>query len=182
MSTLSHGVPGAAMKCLACGAEMRLIDVRTDSTTPFAIERRIFQCSSCRQTAQRLGFDRSGLPDCTSPAMKTYAPAIRLQSDRPAAAGTPGHAGEKLINREVAATPQKPVDWGSVVGKVSITLKAQAREARAATWARTMEKLRSRQMALEERAANVGACDTTREGGHHDHREGLMRTGGSLGV
>ena len=59
-----------------------------------------------------------------------------------------------MINREVAATPQKSVDWGSVVGKVSITLKAQAREARAATWARTMEKLRSRQMALKERAVS----------------------------
>ena len=98
MSLVSNGVLGAAMKCLACGAEMRLSDVRTDTTRPFAIERRIFQCSSCRQTAQRLGFDRSGLPDCTSPAMKTYAPAIRLQSDRPEAAGALGHAGEMLIN------------------------------------------------------------------------------------
>src|SRR4051812_38131133 len=70
MSLISNGVLGAAMKCLACGAEMRLMDVRTDTTTPLAIERRIFQCSSCRQTAQRLGFDRSGLPDCTAPAMK----------------------------------------------------------------------------------------------------------------
>ena len=78
------------MKCLACGAEMRLSDVRTDTTRPFAIERRIFQCSSCRQTAQRLGFDRSGLPDCTSPAMKTYAPAIRLQSDRLCGRGRTG--------------------------------------------------------------------------------------------
>ena len=182
MSLVSNGVLGAAMKCLACGAEMRLSDVRTDTTRPFAIERRIFQCSSCRQTAQRLGFDRSGLPDCTSPAMKTYAPAIRLQSDRPAAAGAPGHAGEKLINREVAATPQKSVDWGSVVGKVSITLKAQAREARAATWARTMEKLRSRQMALKERTATVDASDTTREGDHRDQHQGLMRTGASQGA
>jgi hypothetical protein len=114
--------------------------------------------------------------------MKTYAPAIRLQSDRPAAAGTPGHAGEKLINREVAATPQKSVDWGSVVGKVSITLKAQAREARAATWARTMEKLRSKQMALKERAASADASDTIRESDHRDHHQGLMRTGASLGA
>ena len=144
------------MKCLACGAEMRLSDVRIDTTRPFAIERRIFQCSSCRQTAQRLGFDLSGLPDCTSPAMKTYAPAIRLQSDRPEAAGALVHAGEKLINREVAATPQKPVDWGSVVGKVSIALKEKRSQARAAAWARTMEKLRSRQMALKAQAAPFG--------------------------
>ena len=130
------GARGAAMKCLACGAEMRLIDVRIEATTPFAIERRIFQCSSCRQTAQRLGFDRSGLPDCTAPAMKGYAPAIRLQADRSAAGGAPGHAGEKLISRQVAVTLQKPVDWGAVVGKVSIALKEQASEARAAAWAK----------------------------------------------
>ena len=114
------------MKCLTCGAEMRLIDVRIEATTPFAIERRIFQCSSCRQTAQRLGFDRSGLPDCTAPAVKGYASAIRLQADRSAAGGAPGHAGEKLISREVAVTLQKSVDWGAVVGKVSIALKEQA--------------------------------------------------------
>ena len=87
------------MKCLACGAEMRLIDVRIEATMPFAIERRIFQCSSCRQTAERLSFDRSGLPDCTAPAMKTYAPAIRLKSDRSAAGDALGHAGEMLMSR-----------------------------------------------------------------------------------
>src|SRR6476619_4168771 len=96
MSTVSDGCRGTAMKCLACGGEMRLIDVRSEATTPFAIERRIFQCSSCRQSAQRLGFDRSGLRDCTAPAMKSYVPAIRLQSDRSAAGGAPGHAGEEL--------------------------------------------------------------------------------------
>jgi hypothetical protein len=69
-----------------------------------------------------------------------------------------------------------------VVGRVSITLKAQAREARAATWAKTMEKLRSRQMALKERAATVGAYGTTREGSHRDHLEGLMRAEGSQGA
>ena len=170
------------MKCLACGGEMRLIDVRSEVTTPFAIERRIFQCSSCRQTAQRLGFERSGQPDWTAPAVKGYARAIRLQSDRSAAGGAPGHAGERLISREVAATPRKSVDWGSVVGRFSITLKAQAREARAATWARTMEKLRSRQMALKERASTGDASDTIRENDHRDYHQGLMRTGGSPGA
>ena len=169
------------MKCLACGAEMRLLDVRTDTTRPFAIERRIFQCSSCRQTAQRLGFDRSGLPDCTSPAMKTYSPAIRLQAER-SSGGTPGRASEELISREVTVTPQKSVDWGSVVGKVSIALKEQALEARAAAWARTMEKLRSRQMALKERVQTGDACDTTCEGDHRNQHQGLMRTGASQGA
>jgi hypothetical protein len=47
---------------------------------------------------------------------------------------------------------QEPVDWGSVVRKVSTALKEQAVAARATAWANTLEKLRSRQMALNERA------------------------------
>jgi hypothetical protein len=142
------------MKCLACGAEMRLINVCSEATTPFAIERRIFQCSSCRQSAERLGFDRTRMPFTTSPAITpSNASAIKLQRERETPPSTAANAVETQSNRALAPLePQRSVDWGSVVGKVSITLKAQAREARAATWARTMEKLRSKQMALKERA------------------------------
>ena len=123
------------MKCLACGAEMRLIDVRTDTTTPFGIERHVFQCSSCRQSAQRLRFDRSRLPVTTSATMThTNAPAIRLQGDCSEPSSRAALADE---------TPH------------AIALKAEAGAARASAWARTVEKLRSRQMALEERVAPV---------------------------
>jgi hypothetical protein len=143
------------MKCLACGAEMRLMDIRTDTTTPFGIERRIFQCSSCRQSAQRLGFDRTRMPFSTSPPIPhTNAPAIRLPLERHAATSTAANAVETQSNRALAPLePQRPVDWRAVVGKVSIVLKEKRSEARAASWAKTMEKLRSRQMALNEQAA-----------------------------
>jgi hypothetical protein len=72
-----------------------------------------------------------------------------------------------LISRQVAVTPQKPVDWGAVVGKVSIALKEKASEARAAAWAKAMEKLRSRQMVIKERAATGDASDVIPE---YDHR------------
>ena len=128
------------MKCLACGAEMRLLDVRSEATTPFAIERRIFQCSSCRQSAQRLGFDRSRMP---SPAITPFnAPAIMLQRESETATS---------VAKLPPSKPQRPVDWDAVVGKVSIALKEKRSEARAAAWARTMEKLRSREMALKDR-------------------------------
>ena len=174
----------AAMKCLACGAEMHLIGVRTEATTPFGIERRIFQCSCCRQSAERLMFDHTRMPFNTSPAItRPDAPAIRLKRERHSAPSTAGNAVEMRSSPAFAPLEsQCPVDWGSVVGRVSITLKAQARETRAATWAKTMEKLRSRQMALKERAATVDACDTTCGGSQRDHREGLMRTEGSLGA
>ena len=84
------------MKCLACGAEMRLMDVRTEPTTPFGIERRVFQCSSCRQSAQRLRFDRSRLPVTTSATMThTNAPAIRQQGDSSAPASRAALVEEK---------------------------------------------------------------------------------------
>jgi hypothetical protein len=128
---------GSAMKCLACGAEMRLMDVRTDPTTPFGIERRIFQCSSCRQSAQRLRFDRSRLPVTTSATMThTNAPAIRLQGD----------CSEP--SSRAALVEEKPHS--------GIVLKEEAGAARASAWARTVEKLRNRQLALEGRAAPWG--------------------------
>jgi hypothetical protein len=157
MSVVSNRTPGAAMKCLACGAElMRLLEVRTDTTTPFAIERRIFQCSSCRQSAQRLGFDRTRMPFNNLPAITpSNAPTIKLQRERHATTSTAANAVETQSSR--ALTPpesHRSVDWGAVVGRVSITLKAQGIEARAATWARTLEKLRNRQVELKERAVS----------------------------
>ena len=50
-------------------------------------------------------------------------------------------------------------DWGSAVEKVSIALKQQAVAARAAALARALEKLRSQQMALDERAAPLTTAD-----------------------
>src|SRR4051812_9790945 len=100
---------GSGMKCLACGAEMRLIDVRTEATTPFGIERRIFQCSSCRQSAQRLGFDRTRMP---SPAITlSNAPAIRLQRGSDTATSTAANAVEIGSTPKLPPLkPQRPVD------------------------------------------------------------------------
>ena len=118
------------MKCLACGAEMRLMDVRTEPTTPFGIERRVFQCSSCRQSAQRLRFDRSRLPVTTSATMThTNEPAIRQQGDSSAPASRAALVEEKRHS--------------------SIAVKEQASAGpRALPLGEDGEKLRSRQMAL----------------------------------
>jgi hypothetical protein len=142
------------MKCLACGSEMRLLDVRTEATTPFGIERRLFQCSSCRQSAQRLGFDRTRMPFSTSPDITpSNVSAIRLQRGSDTATSTAANAVEVGGSPKSAPLePQRPVDWRAVVGTASIALKEKRSEARAAAWARTMEKLRTRQMALKERA------------------------------
>ena len=162
MSTVSNGVPGAAMKCLACGAEMRLMDVQTDTTTVCGIERHTFRCSTCPQTAQRLMFNRPRMPIIHLPVVtRPKAPAIDLQMGRPAAGSGWVNAVEKLnskqadLKQRTAMTVRTP-DWGSAVEKVSIALKQQAVAARAAAWARTVEKLRSRQMAAQGASGNSG--------------------------
>ena len=153
------------MKCLACGAEMRLMDVQTDTTTVCGIERHTFRCSTCPQTAQRLMFNRPRMPIIHLPVVtRPKAPAIDLQMGRPAAGSGWVNAVEKLnskqadLKQRTAMTVRTP-DWGSAVEKVSIALKQQAVAARAAALARALEKLRSQQMALDERAAPLTTAD-----------------------
>ena len=57
------------MKCLACGAAMRLMDVRTDTTTVCGIERHTFRCSACAHTAQRLMLNRVRMPITNLPVV-----------------------------------------------------------------------------------------------------------------
>ena len=148
------------MKCLACGAEMRLMDVQTDTTTVCGIERHTFRCSTCPQTAQRLMFNRPRMPIIHLPVVtRPKAPAIDLQMGRPAAGSGWVNAVEKLnskqadLKQRTAMTVRTP-DLGSAVEKVSIRLKQQAVAARAEALARTVEKLRSLHTGLPVRMAD----------------------------
>jgi hypothetical protein len=135
------------MKCLACGAEMRLMDVRTDTAAPFGIERRVFQCLSCRQIAQRLRLNRPRMAMAHLPPAEPQLQPYGAQSE-------PANVVEE--DSELSVPKQRPtVDWGLAVERSSIALKQQAVAARASAWARTIEKLRERQMALKERGAPV---------------------------
>ena len=136
------------MKCLACGAEMRLMDVRTDTAAPFGIERRVFQCLSCRQIAQRLRLNRPRMAIPHLPAARPY----EAQSER-------ANAVEEVNSGQWALKQQPAVNWGLAVERSSIALKQQAVAARASAWARTIEKLRERQMALKERAPPARTTD-----------------------
>jgi hypothetical protein len=54
------------------------------------------------------------------------------------------------VNGGQSSLKQQPAgDWGLAVESSSISLKQQALAARASAWARTIEKLRERQMALK---------------------------------
>jgi hypothetical protein len=70
---MCKGVRGAAMQCLACRADnkMLLVEVvRDDSIKEPVIERRIYMCSECRHFARRLAFRRTTMP-ITLPTIST---------------------------------------------------------------------------------------------------------------
>src|SRR6185295_1578547 len=62
MSPSANGGQWHIMKCLACGGEMRLMEVSLDRTTVCGIERHTFRCSACAHTAKRLVLNRSREP------------------------------------------------------------------------------------------------------------------------
>src|ERR1700716_910860 len=153
-SASSGPATGAAMRCLACGAEMRLMDVRTDATTVCGIERHTFRCSACTHTAQRLTLNRARVPITNLPlVIPGKAPVIDLHNGRPTAQSAWARSIEK-VNSKQADLKQRAAattDWGSVVEKLSTALKQPAGAARAQALAKAVEKVRGRQTGLPVR-------------------------------
>src|SRR3979409_1547803 len=145
------------MRCLACGAEMRLMDVRTDTATVCGIERHTFRCSACAHTAQRLVLNRVRVPISNLPVViPRTAQVIALQNGPPAAQSAWANSIEK-VNSKQADLKQRAAattDWGSVVEKLSTALKQQAGAARAEALERAVEKIRGRQTGLPVRMAD----------------------------
>jgi hypothetical protein len=145
------------MKCLACGAEMRLMDVRTDTTTILGIERHTFRCLACAHTARRLMLNRERIPITNWPVVIPHrAPVIDLQNEHAAAQSAWANLIVK-VNSKQAELKQRTAattDWGSVVEKLSTALEQQVGEARAAALSRAVEKVRGRQTGLPVRMAD----------------------------
>jgi hypothetical protein len=113
------------------------------------------------------------------PSAVSEAPTTNLQTGQQAAGVLP-NAVEKL--QQAALEDQDVTDWLPTVEKLSMALKERAVAARASAWAKTVEKLRSRQMALKERAPTGDASVTIRVCDHRDKHQGLMRNAGSQGA
>ena len=162
------------MKCVACGAAMRLMQVQTDTATVCGIERHIFSCSACPQSAQRLMFNRARMSGINVPAAATptEAPAIKLQAAQ--AAGLSGwmRAIEKLGSRQTALQERRAAEQISDrLSAVKTPLNSRPialRQTPAAAkplansspaWTKAVEKLRSRQTLLE-RAATTDVAGT----------------------
>ena len=183
MSLFGEGA-GGAMQCLACGAEMQLREVvLADIPTMPGFERHTFRCSACPQVARRLVICRAKMPvvDPLVPSAVSEAPTTNLQTGQQAAGVLP-NAVEKLHSTQAALEDQDVTDWLPTVEKLSMALKERAVAARASAWAKTVEKLRSRHMALKERAPTGDASVTIRVCDHRDKHQGLMRNVGSQGA
>ena len=142
------------MQCLACGAEMQLREVVfADIPTMPGFERHTFRCSACPQVARRLVISRAKMP-VVDPLVPSAAPDDPASHDQTQAVGnTLPNVVEKLHSTHAALEEEQATDWMPTVEGLTKALKERAVASRASAWAKTVEKLRSRQMALKERAA-----------------------------
>jgi hypothetical protein len=156
------------MKCLACGASMRLMQVepRGDSKSEVAFERHTFKCSACLQLSQRMVFSRprSPITDLRVPPPPRYPPSANLQMSRIAAANALAKVAEKLRSRrrQIATEARAAVPIGSIWSEgfekhqsqdTVVQERHRSPEARrTSTWAEVVEKVRTRQIALQDRA------------------------------
>src|SRR3981081_931866 len=184
------------MKCVACGAEMRLMQVQTDTVTVCGIERHLFGCSACPQSAQRLMFNRARMSSINLPVAATHsaAPPIELDAARVAGASGWTRAIEKLSSRQTALKEHKAAERTSdrlsalkapkrgliALRERPAAAKSSANKSSAnnpsannsAAWTNAVEKLRSRQIVLE-RAATARTTDTA--GAFNRMRDSLRR-------
>jgi hypothetical protein len=64
------------MRCMACGAEMFLVNAIADISMPVAgFERRAYMCSQCNDTEQRLVFNKRAEQPEAATAHASVAPA-----------------------------------------------------------------------------------------------------------
>jgi hypothetical protein len=187
---------GGVMKCVACGAEMRLMQVQTDTVTVCGIERHLFGCSACPQSAQRLMFNRARMSSINLPVAATHseAPPIELDAARIAGASGWTRAIEKLSSRQTALKEHKAAERTSdrlsalkapkrgliALRERPAAAKSSANKSSAnnssannsSAWTNAVEKLRSRQIVLE-RAATARTTDTA--GAFNRMRDSLRR-------
>src|ERR1700704_722781 len=184
------------MKCVACGAEMRLMQVQTDTVTVCGIERHLFGCSACPQSAQRLMFNRARMSSINLPVAATHseAPPIELDAARVAGASGWTRAIEKLSSRQTALKEHKAAERTSdrlsalkapkrgliALRERPAAAKSSANKSSAnnssannsSAWTNAVEKLRSRQI-FRERAATARPTDTA--GAFNRMRDSLRR-------
>ena len=122
-----------AMRCLACGGEMRLMQVSLADAPMPGFERHTFKCSTCSHISRRLVLSpRPPVANLPLVVQHPEPPATKLQMKRAAV----GSARAKLAEKSRQMATQE-----------------RAAPAIRSTWLEAVEKLRHRQAALEEQKA-----------------------------
>jgi hypothetical protein len=132
------------MRCMGCGAGMRLIAVVPDREleTP-GYEHHTFECSGCGEQETRLAFSRE--PTRPSPPdRESSQPSEPLEPLRPAASVSPAPVPPVTVAQDVP-----PVTVAEEPSAPSLTATART------AWESAVARLRSRQSALSEQAENV---------------------------
>jgi len=133
------------MLCLACGAEMRLVQVAKDATmfVP-GYEHHTWQCSSCSTVEQRMTFTRGGTPTPTVPLEPAQTVPAEPTQTVPV---EPTQAVPVEPTQTVSAEPTQPVSTEPT--------HPEPTALQTNTWAKALEKLRrfeERAMAVKEAA------------------------------
>jgi hypothetical protein len=105
------------MKCVACGAEMRLMQVSLADTPMAGFERHIFKCSTCTHISRRLVLSpRPPVANLPLVVQHPEPPATKLQMKRTAAGSARAKLAEKLGSRQMAAQDRSVSDPLYVAG------------------------------------------------------------------
>src|SRR5262245_36203302 len=165
------------MKCLACGAEMRLMQVeqRGDPALEVAFERHTFKCSACPQISQRLVFSRprSPLTDLSVTPPSKFPQSTDLQVARLAGPTALAKVAENLRNRRrrisIQARAVAPEGFEKHERQDAPVQERRDRSPegrRTSTWAEAVEKVRTRQIALQNRAVALPPLRSTASNPH----------------
>jgi hypothetical protein len=96
------------MRCMACGAEMRLMQAVQDETMPVpGYEHHTFMCPVCADVESRLVFTRNSEPAPARPAQEHSAPPISP------AASVQASAAPAEVGPSARAAPVEPSASGA---------------------------------------------------------------------
>jgi hypothetical protein len=168
-----------AMRCVACGAEMRLVGVSLTDTPMAGFERHTFKCSTCSHISRRLVLSPK-TPVVNLPLVGQHPepPAVPSVAQDPAA---PARTFNWVEDFEKHRSQYTPIQGRAATARIASTLKAvkkrpspqaRAQEAsappRTSTWPETVEKVRRQQSALQANGnqSRATAADAYTRGGN----------------